>query len=144
MGRSDQGSAFCADIFKAFARLLGFSTWDFSAPDDPLHHSLLERRHQVIDAFIDQGMMQGDIKDQTTMALYLASAQAKCNLEYEYEGHTVSEYITGQRLQSRKEAVKVSAPWVEDAAAMKSSTLATIKVLKKESTILTAPSPHRR
>jgi site-specific DNA-cytosine methylase len=52
--RSDNGSAFESAVFKALRGLLGIKSWDFSAADDPTHHSMLESKHHHLQDVLDQ------------------------------------------------------------------------------------------
>ena len=93
--RSDRGAAFTSELMQQVSRALGVQGWDLSAPDNPTHHSGVERRNRVMEHFLDVGISSGDITSVATLERYCAAATATCNLEYEFNGHTVFEYVTG-------------------------------------------------
>ena len=47
---------------------------DFSAPDDPTHHAVVERRNQVMEKFIDVAVSKGDLKKEADLEMYCAGA----------------------------------------------------------------------
>ena len=105
MFRSDKGAAFTSSLMKQFADLLGVEGWDLSAPDNPTHHSGVERRNRVMEHYLDVGASSGDLLNFTALERYCAAATATCNLEYSYNGHTVMEYVTGAKPRIRNDIV---------------------------------------
>ena len=93
--RSDKGSAFTSELMQQVSRAMGVQGWDLSAPDNPTHHAGVERRNRVMEHFLDVGVSNGDITSAAALERYCAAATATCNLEYEFNGHTVFEYVTG-------------------------------------------------
>lgn len=77
------------------SKAMGVHGWDLSAPSNPTHHSGVERRNRVMEHFLDVGISNGDITSPAALERYCAAATATCNLEYEFNGHTVFEYVTG-------------------------------------------------
>ena len=55
MFRSDKGAAFTSSLMQQFAELLGVEGWDLSAPDNPTHHSGMERRNRVMEHYLNVG-----------------------------------------------------------------------------------------
>ena len=51
--RSDNGSAFVANMMDAVRRILGVKAWDFSCTNNPTHHSLIEVRHKTLDTVLN-------------------------------------------------------------------------------------------
>ena len=103
--RSDKGSAFTSDLMLMVCQILGVNGWDLSAPDNPTHHSVVERRNRVMEHFLDVGASSGDLTSFEALELYAAAATATCNLEYEYNGHTVMEYVTGAQPRTHNDLV---------------------------------------
>ena len=93
--RSDKGSAFTSDLMQRVSQALGVHGWDLSAPNNPTHHSGVERRNRVMEHYLDVGISNGDITNAAALERYCAAATATCNLEYAFNGHTVFEYVTG-------------------------------------------------
>ena len=102
---SDNGSAFASLLMRTVANLLGVVGWDFSAPDNPTHHSMAEARNKVMEHFLDVGASSGDITSFAALERYCAAATATCNLEYQYNGHSVFEYVTGSRPRTHADVV---------------------------------------
>jgi len=92
----DRDPAYVADTMAAFARIMGVQRIDFSAPDDPTQHSLVERRNQILDKHLDVGAAKGDITCADDLEVYCTMAMAACNLEQYRAGHTALEYLTGE------------------------------------------------
>ena len=78
---------------------MGVQGWDLSAPDNPTHHSGVERRNRVMEHFLDVGISKGDITCAAALERYCAAATAACNLEYQFNGHTVFELQRKQILR---------------------------------------------
>ena len=95
MFRSDRGAAFTSELMRMVSKAMGVHGWDLSAPSNPTHHSGVERRNRVMEHFLDVGISNGDITSPAALERYCAAATATCNLEYEFNGHTVFEYVTG-------------------------------------------------
>ena len=93
--RSDRGAAFTSKLMRQVSNAMGVQGWDLSAPDNPTHHSGVERRNRVMEHFLDVGISKGDITCAAALERYCAAATAACNLEYQFNGHTVFEYVTG-------------------------------------------------
>ena len=93
--RSDRGAAFTSELMRQVSNAMGVQGWDLSAPDNPTHHSGVERRNRVMEHFLDVGISKGDITRAAALERYCAAATAACNLEYQFNGHTVFEYVTG-------------------------------------------------
>ena len=91
-----------------FCKLLGVKTQDFSAPDEPTHHAVVERRNQVMGKMLDVGISKGDITDRNSLDMYCATAASACNLEHTFNGHTVLEYLTGEIPRTQRELVAVA------------------------------------
>ena len=62
--KSDNGSAFVAELMQAYRTMMGVKRWNFSAADDPTHHSLLENKHKVLDDVLMTAHRKGDIKSE--------------------------------------------------------------------------------
>ena len=92
----DDAPAFSSDVMRAFYSIMGVKHVDVSAPDDPTHHSTVERRNAVMEKMIDVAVSKGDLNTADDLHMYCAAATAACNLEYVYEGHTLLEYLTGE------------------------------------------------
>ena len=103
--RMDGAPGFTSQVMSAFSRLLGVRHHDVSAPDDPTHHSLVERRNQVMEKLLDVAMSKGDIQQLADLDMYCAAATAACNLEYVYHGNTVLEYLTGEVPRTHRDMV---------------------------------------
>ena len=106
----DGAPAFSSDVMHAFYSLMGVKHIDVSAPDDPTHHSTVERRNSVMEKMIDVAISKGDLNNADDLHMYCAAATAACNLEYVYNGHTVLEYLTGEVPRTR--AALVSPPLI--------------------------------
>ena len=94
--RKDKAAEYSSEVMTAFANMLGVKHIDTSCPDNPTHHSMVERRNKVMEKFIDVAISKGDIRCAEDLQMYCATAAAACNLEYVYNGHTVLEYLTGE------------------------------------------------
>ena len=68
--RSDKGSAFTSDLMLMVCQILGVNGWDLSAPDNPTHHSVVERRNRVMEHFLDVGASSGDLTSFEALELY--------------------------------------------------------------------------
>ena len=103
--RCDNASSFHSALMKHFSEILGIKDWDFSAPNNPTQHATVERRHRVLEHYIDVADSNGDLNSPTDLELHCASAMAACNLEYIYDGHSVMEYVTGAVPRTRRDVV---------------------------------------
>ena len=102
----DGDPGYTSEVMTAFSSLLGVKHRDVSAPDNPTHHSMVERRNRVMEKFIDVGSSKGDIKASEDLDMYCAAATAACNLEYIYHDHTVMEYLTGEVPRTHRDMVR--------------------------------------
>ena len=84
---------------------MGVEGWDLSTPDNPTHHSEVERRNRVMEHYLDVCASNGDLITFKALERYCAAATATCNLEYSYNGHTVMEYVTGAKPRTRNDVV---------------------------------------
>ena len=103
--RCDNDPGFTSEVMAAFRTMLGVKTMDYSAPDDPTHHSVVERRNKVMEKLLDVGISKGDLNTAADLDMYCATAAAACNLEYTQNGHTVLEYLTGEIPRTHKDLV---------------------------------------
>lgn len=110
----------------AFAHLMGVKTIDFSAPDDPTHHAVVERRNQMMEKSLDVAISRGDIKSAADLELYCSAAAATCNLELLYKGRTVLEYLTAEVPRTHRDVAATIHPGQPPAPVSSSF----IKVLK--------------
>ena len=99
--RVDGAPGFTSDVMREFYKLMGVHHVDVSAPDNPTHHSVVERRNQTMEKMLDVGISKGDINTAQDLRMYCAAATAACNLEYVFDGHTVLEYLTGEVPRTR-------------------------------------------
>ena len=76
--RSD--GAFDSEVISAVSRLIGIRDLDFSSPNDPKHHSLLEHKHKTLDTILNDAYDKGDINSPTDFKFYVKQAQTKLNL----------------------------------------------------------------
>ena len=104
--RSDRAPAFAGSLMQAFRKLVGIKHWDFSAAHDPRHHSLLERRHAIIDSVLDPAVRKGDLTSGAALRIYTATANHICNLEHTYEGYTPYQFLTGDPPRTRVDLLK--------------------------------------
>ena len=72
--RMDGDPGYTSEVMSAFSSLLGVKHRDVSAPDNPTHHSMVERRNRVMEKFIDVGSSKGDIKASEDLDMYCAAA----------------------------------------------------------------------
>ena len=103
--RSDKHGAFASDTFAAFRQLFGVRVWDCSAPNNPTHHSLVENKHKILQDQLIQGKEKGDL-NANSLAIYVASAVGRINLESNSNGTTAMERVTGQRPRTRIDALQ--------------------------------------
>jgi len=104
--RSDNGSAFESAVFKALRGLLGIKSWDFSAADDPTHHSMLESKHHHLQDVLDQATEKGELTCRTKLRLYVAKAETHENQFLVQNGTTAMERTTGEKPRTLMDTVK--------------------------------------
>ena len=105
--RRDGAAEFSSDVMKAFCDLMGVKHNDISAPDDPTHHAVVERRNRVMEKFLDVAISKGDLNKGSDLDLYCAAATAACNLEYTQNNYTVLEYLTGEVPRTHRDMVTI-------------------------------------
>jgi len=105
--RMDGAAAFSSEVMHSFYELMGVKHLDVSAPDDPTHHAVVERRNQMMEKLLDVGIFKGDIKTADDLEMYCASASAMCNLEHVYNGFTVLEALTGEIPRAQRDLVTI-------------------------------------
>jgi hypothetical protein len=94
--RSDNGSAFIANMMDAVRRIMGIKTWDFSCTNNPTHHALIEVRHKTLDNVLDTAANKGDLS-QYTLRYYCAVAEQRHNhYTHRDNGITPFEMVTGE------------------------------------------------
>ena len=105
--RMDGAPGFTSLVLSAFARIIGVKHLDISAPDNPTHHSVVERRNEVMDMYkiLDVAQSKGDLNNADDLEMYCAAATATCNIEPTYNGHTVLEYLTGEVPRTQNDLV---------------------------------------
>ena len=94
--RSDNGSAFIANMMDAVRRIMGIKTWDFSCTNNPIHHALIEVRHKTLDNVLNTSANKGDLS-QHTLRYYCAVAEQRHNHYTNRDnGITPFEIVTGE------------------------------------------------
>ena len=96
MFKCDGDPAYTSQVMAEFARLMGVKSIDFSAPNEPTQHSLVERRNEILEKHIDVGVAKGDITCAQDLSLYCAMAMTRCNLEHYRDGMSSLERLTGE------------------------------------------------
>ena len=103
--RMDNAPAYTSAVMQAFHKLMGVRHVDLSAPDNPTHHAMVERRNQIMEKMLDVAISKGDLNSKADLDMYCASAASVCNLEHTYNGHTVLEYLTGEIPRTHRDLV---------------------------------------
>jgi len=93
--RSDNGSAFVANMMDAVRRILGTQAWNFSCTNNPTHHSLLEVRHRILDTVLNTAYEKGDLSS-STVRFYCAIGEMRHNFYTNSRGITPFEVVTGE------------------------------------------------
>ena len=108
----DGAPGFTSLVLSAFARIMGVKHLDISAPDNPTHHSVVERRkscNKVMDKILDVAQSKGDLNNADDLEMYCAAATATCNIQHtmtlSYNGHTVLDYLTGEVPRTQNDLV---------------------------------------
>ena len=81
---------------------------DISAPDNPTHHAVVERRNKIMGKFIDVALSKGDLNTIDDLQMYCAAASTACNLQHICNGHTVLKYLTGEIPRTHRDTVVYS------------------------------------
>jgi len=103
--RMDNAPAYTSGVMQAFQKLMGVRYVDLSAPDNPTHHAMVERRNQIMEKMLDVAISKGDLNSADDLDMYCASAASVCNLEHTHNGHTVLEYLTGEVPRTHRDLV---------------------------------------
>ena len=65
-------------VMQALHKLMGVrhDIVDLSAPDNPTHHAMVERRNQIMEKMLDVAISKGDLNSEADLdnAMYCASA----------------------------------------------------------------------
>ena len=130
--KSDNGSAFVAELMQAYRTMMGVKRWNFSAADDPTHHSLLENKHKVLDDVLMTAHRKSDIKSEDDLRFYTKNAMARQNLYLESDGFTPHEKLTGQRPYTVTDMITLSAPSMQKLKPMDQNMIETIKEVTEE------------
>ena len=93
--RSD--GAFNSEVISAVSQLIGIKELDFSSPNDPKHHSLLEQKHKTLDTILNDAYSKGDINGPSDLKFYVKQAQAKLNLLVYTYGYCPFTRLTGEQ-----------------------------------------------
>jgi len=93
--RSD--GAFDSEVISAVSQLIGIKELDFSSPNDPKHHSLLEHKHKTLDTILNDAYDKGDINSPTDFKFYVKQAQTKLNLLVYTYGYCPFTRLTGEQ-----------------------------------------------
>ena len=95
--RMDNAPAYTSAVMQAFHKLMGVRHVDLSAPDNPTHHAMVERRNQIMEKMLDVAISKGDLNSKADLDMYCASAASVCNLE-----HTSRFWIEKARRKRQK------------------------------------------
>ena len=96
MIRSDQGSAFIANMMDAFRRIMGVKNWDFSSPHNPTHHGLIETRHRDLQTVLNVALNKGDLSEKTLEFYCSVSAQRHNQYIHDQSGYTPHHLTFGE------------------------------------------------
>ena len=66
---------------------------------------MVERRNQVMEKMIDVASSNGDFSTADDVKIHCALAASVCNLEHDFNGHTVLEYLTEEALRTHQDLV---------------------------------------
>ena len=102
--RMDNAPAYTSGVMRAFQKLMGVRYVDLSAPDNPTHHAMVERRNQIMEK-LDVAISKSDLNSADDLDMYYASAASVCNLEHTHNGHTVLECLTGEIPRTHRDLV---------------------------------------
>ena len=72
--RMDNAPEFTSEVTKAFHDIMGVRHLDFSAPDDPTHHAMVERCNKVMEKMLDVSSFNGDINTIDDLHMHCATA----------------------------------------------------------------------
>lgn len=134
--RCDGAPAYTSEVMAAFGSIIGVKHVDVSSPDDPTHHSVVERRNRIMEKMIDVAVSKGDLSSAADMDMYCAAATAACNLEYLYKGHTVLEYLTGEIPRTRSNLAHCTEQIPDVLGTVDSSFLRQLRSLLREQHLL--------
>ena len=89
--RMDNAAAYTSGVMRAFQKLMGVRYIDLSAPDNPTHHAMVERRNQIMEKMLDVAISKGDLdlNSADDLDMYCASAASVYNLEHTHTTGTL-------------------------------------------------------